>query len=318
MPILVKDVKWTQTENEVEIILKFNKNTTQPVDIFTSKKYLKVHSPPFLWESFLLYEIQNEESRCQVFPSLLKFSLKKSEKIYWDSLEVKLDQQEKINVRKEANKLKQESIEMKQKEMFNYKEQKKRGEIMNLTSRDAKTREDYQKAIRGAVQQELFGNRMNANEINNKNPSVLKKMEEKDVVKVQLKENHPVRKVALPDVRKSNSIVVSFSDRKFVTPKRESLEHEEQEWLVKQREARKAVGFVEEDLSQEERNPHWLKEKGDDFYKQENYLGAISAYSTAIRITDQYWELFMNRAAAHFSVGNFQKCVSMVLLHGQK
>lgn len=37
-------------------------------------------------------------------------------------------------------------------------------------------------------------------------------------------------------------------------------------------------------------------------------MGAISAYSTAIRLTDKYYELFLNRAAAHFQVENYLKC----------
>lgn len=315
MPILIKDVKWSQTEYEVKIVLKLSNKPTQPVDIFTSRKYLKVHSPPFLWESFMLHEIENDKSRCQIISGLVQFSLKKSESIHWDSLEKELEHHEKTVIREEAIKHKQESIIKKQKEIVIYKEQKKREEIMKSTSRDARTRENYQKTIKGAIQKELESNGICANEVKN-NTQLHLHSEKEEVKSASLRPitDTSLEKLApLPAVRKSTNIAISFSNRNFITPKRESQEDEERQWLLKQKEARKATGFVEEDLRPEERNPRWLKEKGDHFYKQGNYLAAISAFSVAIRISDQYWELFMNRAAAHFSAENFQKCVSTYL-----
>lgn len=70
------------------------------------------------------------------------------------------------------------------------------------------------------------------------------------------------------------------------------------------------LGFVEEDLRAEERNPDWLQEKANDFYGKGNYLGAISAYTTAIRMTNgKCYEMLLNRSAAQFAIGNYQRCV---------
>jgi dyslexia susceptibility 1 candidate gene 1 protein len=111
-----------------------------------------------------------------------------------------------------------------------------------------------------------------------------------------------------PPVRQSGAIEIQFSKRNFSTPKRESQDPAEQEWLQKQAEARKLIGFVADDLRPEERDPMYLKEKGDEFFRKQNYLAAISAYTTGIQIADKCYELYLNRSAAQFAQGNYQRC----------
>ncbi|KYM98976.1 hypothetical protein ALC62_10275 [Cyphomyrmex costatus] len=119
--------------------------------------------------------------------------------------------------------------------------------------------------------------------------------------------DEPTRAVPLP--RRSGTINVTFSERAFPTPARESVFIEEQEWLSKQAEARRKTGFIAEDLRPEEQDPQWLKDKGDDFFKAGNYLAAINAYTHGIKISDKMAALYVNRSAAHYALGNYYRCI---------
>nr|XP_003706781.1 PREDICTED: dyslexia susceptibility 1 candidate gene 1 protein homolog isoform X1 [Megachile rotundata] len=115
--------------------------------------------------------------------------------------------------------------------------------------------------------------------------------------------------ISVPLPRKNGTINVTFSERTFPTPARESHHLEEQEWLQKQAEARRKIGFDTKDLRPEERDPQWLKDKGDEFFRVGNHLGAISAYSYGIQISDRMASLYANRSAVHYAMGNYCRCM---------
>ncbi|XP_039882650.1 dynein assembly factor 4, axonemal isoform X2 [Simochromis diagramma] len=116
----------------------------------------------------------------------------------------------------------------------------------------------------------------------------------------------------LPPPRLSGSIQVTFTPRIFPTALRESRLPEEEEWLRKQAETRRKVNVdVGElkDLKEEERSPYWLKDKGDKYFATGDFLGAVNAYSLAIRVMGKIPALHSNRAACHLKLRNFHKAI---------
>uniref|UniRef100_A0A4X2K4A2 Dynein axonemal assembly factor 4 n=1 Tax=Vombatus ursinus TaxID=29139 RepID=A0A4X2K4A2_VOMUR len=84
------------------------------------------------------------------------------------------------------------------------------------------------------------------------------------------------------------------------------------EWLHKQAEARRIMNEdIPElhDLKEEEKNPEWLKDKGNKLFGTENYLAAINAYNLAIRLNNKIPTLYLNRAACHLKLKNLHKTI---------
>ncbi|XP_032765849.1 dynein assembly factor 4, axonemal isoform X2 [Rattus rattus] len=116
----------------------------------------------------------------------------------------------------------------------------------------------------------------------------------------------------VPAPRSAGSIQISFTPRVFPTALRESQVAEEEEWLHKQAEARRAMSTdlpEFSDLKEEEKNPDWLKDKGNKLFATENYLAAIDAYNLAIRLNRKIPVLYLNRAACHLKLKNLHKAI---------
>lgn len=123
----------------------------------------------------------------------------------------------------------------------------------------------------------------------------------------------------LPPPRAGGNITVSFTPRPFTNAARESKAAEEEEWLTKMAAARKIQQpndkkkkgdeeGAEESIN--ERNPEFLKDRGNEFFKSGNYEAAINVYTQALKLNHLLPSLYGNRAACYLSTGNMEACIS--------
>lgn len=108
-----------------------------------------------------------------------------------------------------------------------------------------------------------------------------------------------------PCPRDSQPVPVQFT--KLETDHLPAREQREEELkLYKKKIEREDAG---DSVDITERQPVFLKDKGDAMFKQGNYRGAINAYSRAIDLDPQLPLIWANRAACQLKVGNHEACI---------
>ncbi|XP_063828341.1 dynein axonemal assembly factor 4-like [Ostrinia nubilalis] len=363
MPIIVKDFTWTQTTQALNIRIPISPVKHEKVDIFTTDSYIKANYNPFLFEIFLLHDVDSSKGKCVVQEDIIVIDLVKREQVEWESLEKELTKEEKMKLRQEIleecqEKAKQESedkrikksqldrftvqrameIDEKQHKLMDSRRDEQRKQAMNAledwrvtnVNKDSipnqkelpipyRILDTHHKTKSGFKIVELPDNDVDDKEKNITKDSNLAKQQKlaprpppKALVKseyVEKKKKEASVRV-LPRLRETAQLEVTHTPRTFPTPSRESTAQEEEAWIKNITLARRATGFVSEDLRPEEQDPQWCKEKGDEFFRSGNFLGAISAYTHGIRLSDKLPSLFANRAATHFALGNFNKCIN--------
>ena len=136
--------------------------------------------------------------------------------------------------------------------------------------------------------------------------------EQKNNHKPQTNQNSSIfdkSELSQPKVRGAGTIEIAFTPRVFPTPARESKKTEEDEWLQKQAEARKRADVNLAELTEAEKDPGLLRQKGNSYFQQQNYQGAVNVFTHAINLFPKMPELYSNRAACHLKLRNFFKAL---------
>jgi dyslexia susceptibility 1 candidate gene 1 protein len=107
-------------------------------------------------------------------------------------------------------------------------------------------------------------------------------------------------------VREKKEVKMDFSERKFAhLPARESQHREAPYPKSKKLEKEKTDVFV--DI--EETDPLWLKDKGDHFYKRNDFHSALSAYSKSIKNDKDFLMVRLNRATTFLKIRSYKCCL---------
>ncbi|NXW53472.1 DAAF4 factor, partial [Eurystomus gularis] len=346
MPVWLREHSWRQTGSAVYLSVPLRGVRVTPANIFCSDQYLKVSVPPFLFEAFLYAPIDDINSTAKIGNGIIFFTLYKKEEAMWDSLTLASDNKEKLQylrqdalrkahekakaeteakkVTKQEHKkyaleatMKLEEAERKRIEDLKEKEQQKVTKELELWKKQQKDAEKQERVQKELLHQEVGQlkekgkEKMNKSRIPNEGTSKTRlKPTEGHGSYCMFSEN--LKEEQLPAPRSAATIKINFTSRVFPTPLRESRIAEEEEWLRKQAEARRTVSADMselEDLKEEERNPDWLKDKGNKMFAMGNYLGAVNAYNLAMRLNSKLPLLYLNRAACHLKLRNFHKAI---------
>nr|XP_022920778.1 dynein assembly factor 4, axonemal-like [Onthophagus taurus] len=325
MPIVVKDFVWRQTPNTVVIQVPLKGVHQSKVDIFTSRSYIKASYKPFFFEAFPLEAIDPLESKCTLTTNEIVFELFKIKAGDWSSLEIDLPKQEKNRLKKELIEEEHKRFQDDCKEKVQRKHALKKLAVREQMEIDTKQRA-YIENVKNTEKKTALGDLdVWKKEINpeERKADLSSSESEEEIIAIPTKKiprkipnyipKYNLKKIQsnnIPLPRKTSSIAVEFTERELPTPSRESRLAEEEEWFRKQAEVRRSVGFDSDDLRPEEKNPMFLKSKGDEFLKNENYLGAISAYTFGLKLCDKYVDLYIKRSEAHFMQGNMQRTIT--------
>ncbi|NXL27580.1 DAAF4 factor, partial [Glaucidium brasilianum] len=348
MPVWLREYSWRQTPAALYLSLPLRGLRATSANIFCTDQYLKVSIPPFLFEAILYAPIDDTNSTAKIGNGIIFFTLYKKEVAMWDSLTLPNASKEKLQYLRENAVLKahEKAKEETEAKKVTKQEHKKYAleATMKLEEAERKRIEDLKEKERQKVTKELELWKEQQNDAE-KQKGVQRDEElhhevEKLKVKKKEKVNKPMtpnegvsktglkpargchgscsifsenlKEEQLPAPRSAATIKINFTSRVFPTALRESRVAEEEEWLRKQAEARRTVSAdlsELEDLKEEEKNPDWLKDKGNKMFATGNYLAAVNAYNLAVRLNNKLPLLYLNRAACHLQLRNLHKAI---------
>ncbi|NXT01724.1 DAAF4 factor, partial [Jacana jacana] len=345
MPVWLREHCWQQTASAVYLSLPVRGLRVTPANIFCTDQYLKVSIPPFLFEAILYAPIDDTNSTAKIGNGIIFFTLYKKEAAMWDSLTLGnadkekmqylrenavLKAQEKAKEETEAKKvtkqehkkyaleatMKLEEAERKRIEDLKEKERQKVTKELELWKKQQEDAEKQKRVQKGELQEVEQLKEKKKEKVN------VTRIPSEGVSKTRLRStkghgscgmfSENFREEQLPAPRSAATIKINFTSRVFPTALRESRVAEEEEWLRKQAEARRTISddlSELKDLKEEEKNPDWLKEKGNKMFATGNYLAAVNAYNLAVRLNNKLPLLYLNRAACHLKLRNLHKAI---------
>ncbi|XP_043532981.1 dynein assembly factor 4, axonemal [Chiloscyllium plagiosum] len=346
MPLQVKGYTWDQVDSQVFITVPLKGVRAGKADIFCTEDYLKVNFPPFLFEVILFASIDESKSSAKVGNDVVIFTLCKKESRMWEQLTTVEVSKEKLQKRRENAILaaqekaqeaaKEKAIKKRENEKYSLEktmkiEEHARKQIEEMKEQERrKATEELEQWKLQKHEEEKLKRKEELKHAKQKIEAEKRRMKKKEEAKIQNSDSRTSNKHSvkggtaanmfaenyndkiIPDPRSAGNIEVQFTPRVFPTALRESLIAEEEEWLRKQAEARRAknANIPElKDLKEEEKNPDWLKDKGNKLFASGDYLAAINAYNLGIQLNNKLPALYLNRAASHLKLRNLHKAI---------
>lgn len=257
-------------------------------DIFSTDVFLKVNFPPYIFEADLFATVNDKTSSATVGDGSVVFTLQKSSAGIWGQL-LATGSKDEIHARRLASldrAREREQADQVTKETE--KHEAERAALRKQMELEQKERERVQQ-LKDEEKKKVSAEMMNM------------AVADKSAKSLLVKETRPVRN--------NGKINIKFTPRAFPTPSRESYAQDEEEWLAKQDAARKAVHEAKSKEGGDiEHDPLWYKDRGNEFFKAENFPAAINAFTAAISLDPSQAILYSNRAACHLKMNDPSAC----------
>ncbi|XP_055682244.1 uncharacterized protein LOC129789449 [Lutzomyia longipalpis] len=224
MVITVQEIKWSQTPEEVHVQIFFSKGyNPKRSHIFTSNDFIKINCPPFFREIFLSHPINEPQSRCRLLQNEIRFILIKSAIEEWETLEKIEKHSDNIHKKEDIENMLRIAHIRQQQEAQEKLEKKvlvKRKDVEKIIKRESEIRLKTSENDREIMQH----GKNNIEEIQLK----------KDKEQTTLEKTKELTINSIPHIRSQETITVEFTNRRFPTPKRESQNDLEDEWIRNQ------------------------------------------------------------------------------------
>lgn len=316
MPTVIKEFKWNQTTTHIKIEIPLKDVIQSKLNTFISPRYIKISHGHKFFEVILLFPIDEKCSKCVLTPESIILELKKCQMIDWDTLEPELSKDERLDLKNNLLEEAYKQIQLEHDDKLNKKSELKKRAVRKQIETDTEVRNSIENIKKEEKNNALGDTNQWVKDVKTKSLHGRKRNNDNRSEIEVLRNDHSVLQskheatIQLP--RQLRTLQIDFTPRQFPTPSRESKLQEENDWLSKQAAARRNCGFVSKDIRPEERNPQFLKAKGDGFLKNKNYFGAISAYSYGIQISPKFVDFYISRSEAHFSLGSYAKMYKIV------
>lgn len=323
MPLAVRDYTWEETEKMLFLTVPLKGVKANKVDILSSEDYIKVSYPPYFFECFLHESVDDISSTAQIGNGAVVFKLLKKETQLWNELHHDRSDDKEFTKQKrdEAITRNQERAELSAKEKAEKKQEREKyamNEMMRLEQeeRDRITNIKESEKRKAMEELEIWKEQQREAAELEKNRILEEERAKEAALKEEMRKEKKRRGKNIFEeasngipTRDVGRIEIKFTPRVFPTPVRESQTHLEEEWLKKQAEARRITEIEDKDLTEEEKDPIYLRDKGVSFFKSGNYPAAVNAFTTALRFNPKMPSLYSNRAACHLKTRNFFKCI---------
>ncbi|KAI9334967.1 hypothetical protein BDR26DRAFT_839678 [Obelidium mucronatum] len=342
MPILIKTEDFTDSSDRLYASVPLNGVKADKADIYANDSYIKINFPPFFYEADLYDKIDPEESEAIVGDGCVKFSMKKVEAKSWSSLRIDGLDVHMIKTRREdafqreldriANQKKQKAIKKREEhykliqEQLNV-ERAEKARVENAKEEEKRIAEESIQQWKQGLSQQAHGqietirsdsaifdasDAITATHICNDDDEMSDDDLDMELIKAKVRKE--MERNSKPQPRESGVINFKFTSRGLL-PTSTARETEDVKWVHRinqawEKDAKTRSDALYDPVSPDEKNPIFLKEKGNAFFKAGNLHSAVNAFTASLDLDPTLIACVTNRAVCHLKLENYQECIN--------